>query len=89
MEAVGYSNFRQNLRSYMKQVNEDAETLIVTSKNVEDTVVVLSKRDYDSMQETLRVLSNDYVMEKIRRGDKQFSEDNFEIHDLLEVETDD
>ena len=34
MEAVAYSNFRQNLRSYMKQVNEDAETLIVTSKEV-------------------------------------------------------
>lgn len=64
MEAVAYSNFRQNLRSYMKQVNEDAETLIVTSKDVEDTVVVLSKRDYDSMQETLRTLSNNYVMEK-------------------------
>ena len=43
MEAVSYSNFRQNLRGYMKQVNEDAETLIVTSKDVDDTVVVLSK----------------------------------------------
>ena len=73
MEAVSYSNFRKNLRGYMKQVNEDAETLIVTSKDVDDTVVVLSKRDYDSMQETLRTLSNNYVMEKIRRGDEQFS----------------
>lgn len=51
MEAITYSNFRQNLRSYMKQVNEDADTLIVTTRDVEDTVVVLSKRDYDSMQE--------------------------------------
>ncbi len=49
MEAVAYSNFRQNLKSYMKQVNEDADTLIVTSKDIEDTVVVLSKRDYDAM----------------------------------------
>ncbi|MGL9772803.1 type II toxin-antitoxin system Phd/YefM family antitoxin [Enterococcus sp. DIV0996a] len=89
MEAVAYSNFRQNLRSYMKQVNEDAETLIVTSKDVEDTVVVLSKRDYDSMQETLRTLSNNYVMEKIRRGDEQFSKDTFKTHDLIEVESDD
>lgn len=39
MEAVTYSNFRQHLRAYMKQVNEDAKTLIVTNKNVEDTVV--------------------------------------------------
>lgn len=89
MEAVAYSNFRQNLRSYMRQVNEDAETLIVTSKDVEDTVVVLSKRDYDSMQETLRTLSNNYVMEKIRRGDEQFSKGAFQTHDLIEVEADD
>ena len=89
MEAVAYSNFRQNLRSYMKQVNEDADTLIVTNKNVEDTVVVLSKRDYDSMQETLRVLSNDYVMGKLRRGDHQFSEGNFKTHELIEVSLDD
>lgn len=89
MEAVTYSNFRQNLKSYMKQVNEDAETLIVTSKDVEDTVVVLAKRDYDAMQETLRILSNDYVMEKIRRGDQQFSKGRFKAHDLIEVAEDD
>lgn len=89
MEAVTYSNFRQSLRSYMKQVNEDADALIVTTKDVEDTVVVLSKRDYDSMQETLRILSNNYVMDKIRKGDKQFSEGNFRKHELLEADTDD
>lgn len=89
MEAVAYSNFRKNLRSYMKQVNNDADALIVTTKDVEDTVVVLSKRDYDSMQETLRVLSNDYVMDKIRRGDKQFSEGNFISRELFESELDD
>lgn len=62
----------------MKQVNENAEALIVTTKDVGDTVVVLSKRDYDSIQETLRVLSNNYVMDKIRRGEQQFSDENLE-----------
>ena len=52
-------------------------------------MVVLSKRDYDSMQETLRTLSNSYVMEKIRRGDEQFSRGSFKTHDLIEVESDD
>lgn len=89
MEAVAYSNFRKNLRGYMKQINDDAETLVVTSKNIEDTVVVMSKRDYDSMQETLRTLSNSYVMDKIRRGDKQFSTGNFQTHELIEVESND
>lgn len=73
MEAVTYSNFRKNLKGYMKQVNENTEALIVTSKNIDDTVVVLAKSDYDAMQETLRILSNDYLMNKIRRGDEQFA----------------
>lgn len=86
MEAVAYSNFRQNLKHYMKQVNEDAEALIVTSKDVEDTVVVLSKRDYDNMQETFRIMSNNYLMDKIKRGEQQFKDGTFQTHQLLEVE---
>ena len=89
MEAVAYSNFRQNLKQYMKQVNEDADALIVTAKDAEDTVVVLSKREYDSLQESLRILSNSYLMEKIRRGDTQFRKKQFQSHDLLEVREDD
>ena len=89
MEAVAYSNFRQNLKQYMKQVNEDADALIVTAKDAEYTVVVLSKREYDSLQESLRILSNSYLMEKIRRGDTQFRKKQFQTHDLLEVKEDD
>lgn len=86
MEAVAYSNFRKDLRSYMRQVNEDVEPLIVTAKNVEDTIVVLSKRDYDSMQETLRVLSNQYLVDKLKRGEQQFQSVGFTERELLEVE---
>lgn len=46
MEEVTYSNFRKNLRSFMKQVNDDDDALIVTTKDVEDTIVVLSKRKF-------------------------------------------
>ncbi|MGL5514705.1 MAG: type II toxin-antitoxin system Phd/YefM family antitoxin [Sporomusa sp.] len=89
MEAVGYSNFRQNLKQYIKQINEDAEPLIVTSRDVEETVVVMSKRDYDSMQETMRVLSNSYLMDKIKRGDEQFNSGGFKQRELIEVNEDD
>ncbi|MBO0410413.1 type II toxin-antitoxin system Phd/YefM family antitoxin [Enterococcus hulanensis] len=88
MEAVAYSNFRQNLKSYMRQVNDDAEALIVTSKDIDETVVVMAKRDYDSLQETLRILSNSYLMEKIQKGEQQFQNGNFTSHDLIEEESD-
>lgn len=58
-------------------------------KNVEDTVVVLSKRDYDSMQENFHIMSNNYLMDKIRRGNQQFKDGSFLFHELLEVEEDD
>lgn len=58
-------------------------------KNVEDTVVVLSKRDYDSMQENFHIMSNNYLMDKMRRGNQQFKDGSFLSHELLEVKEDD
>ena len=89
MEAVTYSNFRQDLKSYLKKVNQDSEPLIVTNKNAEDNVVVISKDDYDSMMETLRIASNPYLMDKIKRGDKQFSNGHYQKHNLIEDSPDD
>ena len=54
-QAVAYSNFRANLKTYMRRVNEDADTLLVTNADPEDNVVVMSADDYDSLMETLRV----------------------------------
>ena len=47
-QAVAYSNFRANLKTYMRRVNEDADTLLVTNADPEDNVVVMSADDYDS-----------------------------------------
>ncbi|WP_082137371.1 type II toxin-antitoxin system Phd/YefM family antitoxin [Lactiplantibacillus herbarum] len=73
-DTVTYSNFCKQLKIYMKQVNNDVGALIVTSGNSDESVVVMGKRDYDAMQETMRTLSNKSVMNKIRRGDQQFEE---------------
>ncbi|WP_125589920.1 type II toxin-antitoxin system Phd/YefM family antitoxin [Companilactobacillus jidongensis] len=84
MEAVSYSNFRQNLKKYFKQVNQNSEPLIVTNKNVEDDVVVMSKDDYDSMTETMRIMSNPELMERLRDSEEQFRNGEFKEHELIE-----
>lgn len=84
MDAVSYSDFRQNLKSYMKKVNNNSDAVIVTAENPEENVVVMSQRDYDSMQETMHIMSNKCLMDKIRRGDKQFDDGRGIIHDLIE-----
>ncbi len=89
MEAVAYSNFRKSLKDYFKQVNDNSEPLIVTNKNPEDNVVVISKEDYDAIMETLTVNSNDYLMQKLARGDKQFKAGGFKQHELIEDDDND
>lgn len=87
MESITYSDFRKDLKTYMRMVNNEAsEPIIVTSDNAEEAVVVMSKKNYDSMQETMRILSNPYLIEKIREGDKQFESSNFKTHELIEVD---
>lgn len=77
MKAVLYSNFRKNLKRYFKQVNNDREPLIVANKNPEDNIVIMSKEDYDSIIETLTINSNDYLMDKLARGDRQLKAREF------------
>ncbi|MFC6259802.1 type II toxin-antitoxin system Phd/YefM family antitoxin [Levilactobacillus fujinensis] len=83
MQAVNYSNFRQNLKSYLQTINEDSEPFIVTTKDAKNDVVVLSVDEYDSLVETAKITSNSYLMGKIKRGDQQFSQGTFTQHNLL------
>jgi len=52
-----YSDFRQQLKSWLDKVRNDHTPLFVTNAKGED-VVVLSKSDYESMEETFYLLKN-------------------------------
>ena len=66
--AVAYTNFRKDLKSYLRRVNDDADMLLVTNKDPHDNVVVMSADDYESLMETLRVYQNPGWFDKVRRG---------------------
>ena len=57
MQVTTYTNFRQQLKSYLDKVRNSHSPLYVTSTNGED-VVVLSKSDYESMEETFYLLKS-------------------------------
>lgn len=87
MDAVSYSTFRKNLKHYLRQVNDDATTLLITNRDSDDdTAVLMSKEDYDSMTETMRVMSNPELMTKIRRGRKQIDEGKTKRHELVDAD---
>ncbi|MFD3706714.1 type II toxin-antitoxin system Phd/YefM family antitoxin [Nocardia sp. NPDC058658] len=56
MTALPISNARQNLFKLVKQVNDDHDTVTVVTKSGENAVLV-SEADWNSIQETLYVLS--------------------------------
>ncbi|MBY5056792.1 MULTISPECIES: type II toxin-antitoxin system Phd/YefM family antitoxin [Streptococcus] len=86
MEAVVYSNFRNNLKDYMKKVNDEFEPLIVVNKNPDENIVVLSQESWESLQETIRVMENDYLSHKVIDGMLQVKEKQIIRHHLIEVE---
>ena len=73
MEITTYSNFRQHLKSFLDKVMESNTPLYVKRTKGED-VVVLSKSDYESMEETLYILSSEknrtHLLESIKQAEK-------------------
>lgn len=57
MQVATYTDFRQKLKSYLDKVRNNHTPLFVTSANGDD-VVVLSKADYESMEETFYLLKS-------------------------------
>ncbi|CAM4404130.1 antitoxin YefM [Pedobacter westerhofensis] len=57
MEITTYTAFRQHLKSFLDKVLLSRSPLFVTRTNGED-VVVMSKAEYDSMQETFYLLKS-------------------------------
>lgn len=83
MEITTYSNFRQNLKSFMDKVFIAHSPLFVTRSNGED-VVVMSKADYESMQETLYLLSSAKNAARLAQGIQEFEEGKGTARDLVE-----
>lgn len=64
MEAVSYTNFRQNMANVLDHVNDDSVPVQITRKGKRPAVVV-SMDDWESLQETLYVLQNKHLMRQI------------------------
>ena len=57
MEAETYSNVRNNLKHFLKKVNEDVEPVIITSKNNDENAILISKKEYDNLVENAYIRS--------------------------------
>ena len=64
MEIASYSEFRQHMKSFLDAVIKTHKPLFITRKHGEE-LVVISKEDYTSMEETLYLLSSPKNAERL------------------------
>lgn len=69
MKTLNASTARANLFSLVQQVNQDHVALTITSKNGD--AVLLSKEDWDSLQETLYLQSIPGLVESVRQAESE------------------
>ncbi|MCK4541602.1 MAG: type II toxin-antitoxin system prevent-host-death family antitoxin [Spirochaetales bacterium] len=83
MDAVNYSDLRQNLKKYLDYVYNDHEPLIVTRKNNEN-VVILSVDDFNALNETQYLVSTKNNAEHLQNSLNQLRSGKGFTKELIE-----
>jgi antitoxin YefM len=83
MDHVSYTELRQNLKKHLDDVCDSRAPLVVTRRNGE-SVVMLSLTEYESLEETLHLLSSPANAERLLRSIAQADAGQLVEHDIVE-----
>ena len=83
MDTVSYSELRQTLKARMDKVCADQAPLLVTRQNGEP-VVMMSLAEYESLEETLHLLSDPANAERLLQSIADADAGRLVEHDLQE-----
>lgn len=78
-----YSDFRQQLKFYLDKVRNNHTPLVVKTANAED-VVVLSKADYESMEQTFNLLKSPANAARLLKGIEDYANGRAQERKLIE-----
>ena len=83
MDVVTYSDARANLKDVMDRVVEDKTEIIVTRQRAE-AVVMVSLSEWNSISETLHLLSSPTNAERLRKAIRDMDEGKGIERELIE-----
>ena len=83
MDVVTYSVARANLKDVMDRVVADKTEVIVTRQKAE-AVVMVSLAEWNSISETLHLLSSPRNAERLRKAIRDMDQGKGVEHDLIE-----
>lgn len=73
MRTANYSELRNNLKAYLDGVINDSEPLLVHRAGNE-SVVVISLEEYNSIKETEYIMKSPAMMDIIRKGEREIKD---------------
>ena len=82
MRTINFSDARNNLKSVLDRVAEDADVTIITRRDAED-VVVMSLSTFDRWRETVYLLSDAAHAQRLRESVAELDEGKGEVHELI------
>jgi len=82
MQAILYSQARNNLRDIINQVSDNCEEFIITTKD-KQSVVLISQDEYNSMKETLYLLSSKNNRDRLLDAVEEIEELRFVKKDIV------
>lgn len=66
-EIITPTKARTNLFSLIRHINRDSKPVIISGSDEDKSAVLISKRDYDAMQETMALLMNGQLQDAFDR----------------------
>ncbi|NQV52068.1 MAG: type II toxin-antitoxin system Phd/YefM family antitoxin [Flavobacteriales bacterium] len=83
MVVTTFTDFRQNMKAYFEKVFNLGVPLFISRPNGHD-VVILSKSEYNSMQETFHLLKSPKNAERILKAMEQDNAGGGTVQELLD-----
>ena len=83
MKVMSMSESRANYAATLDSVINDQEEVVITRPGGED-VVMIPLREYESMRETLYLMSSPVNRQRISRSIEQLNRGSGQVHELID-----